>query len=51
MTVTVVLNPFPNEPWFLHVCSSSLLKTLLEKGEIAHNEQFLLFQKHFLPVW
>ena len=22
------LNPFPNKPWFLHVCSTSLLKTL-----------------------
>ena len=22
------LNPFPNKPWFLPVCSASLLKTL-----------------------
>ena len=36
-------NPFPNKPWFLHVCSASLLKTLWENGEIARNEQFLLF--------
>ena len=34
---------------FLHVCSTSLLKTLLEKGEIACNKQFLLFSWHFLP--
>ena len=24
-------NPFPNKPWFLHVCSKSLLKTLWER--------------------
>ena len=24
----VYLNPFPNKPWFLRVCSTSLLKTL-----------------------
>ena len=32
-----VLNPFPNKPKFLHVCSTSLLKTLGEE-EIARNE-------------
>ena len=25
------VNPFPNEPWFLRVCSMSLLKTMWEK--------------------
>ena len=39
----MVVNPFPNKPWFLCVCSISLLKTLWEKEEIARNEQFLLF--------
>ena len=43
------LNPFPNKPWFLHVCSISPLKTL-GKGENAPNEQFLLFPQCFLPV-
>ena len=43
-------NPFPNKPWFLRVYSTSLLKTLWEKGEIAPNEQFLLFPQCFLPV-
>ena len=43
-------NPFPNKPWFLRVCSTSLLKTL-GKGEIAPNEQFLLFAQCFLPAW
>ena len=32
------------------VCSTSLLK-ILGKGEIAHDEQFLLFLRCFLPVW
>ena len=33
------INPLPNKPLFLRVCSKSLLKTL-EKGEIAHDKQF-----------
>ena len=32
---------------FLRVCRKSLLKTLWEKGEIARNEQFLLFPSAF----
>ena len=28
-------NPFPNRPWYLCVCSTSLRKTLRGKGEIA----------------
>ena len=43
-----VLNRFPNKPWFLCVYRASLLKTL-GKGEIARNEQFLLFPQCFLP--
>ena len=44
------VNPFANKPWFLHVCSTSLLKTL-EKGEIVRNKQFLLLPQCFLPCW
>ena len=44
-------NSFPNKPWFLRVCSTSLLKILWEKREIARNEQFLLFPQCFLPFW
>ena len=29
-----VLNPFPNKPWFLRVCSTSLLKTLWEQEKL-----------------
>ena len=42
---------FPNKPLFLRVCSTNLLKTLWKKGEIARNEQFLLFPPCFLPFW
>ena len=45
------LNPFPNKPWLLRVCGTCLLKTLWEKGEIARNEQFLLFPQCFQPLW
>ena len=45
------VNPFPNKPWFLSVCSMGLLKTLREKGEIARDEQFLIFPQCFLPIW
>ena len=36
------LNPFPNNPWFLRVCSTSLLKTLWEKEKllITSNSSF-----------
>ena len=43
-------NPFPNKPWFLRVCSTSLENTV-GKGEIARNEQFLLFPQCFLLFW
>ena len=44
------INSFPNKPWFLRVCSKSLTKTLKGKGEIAHNEQFLLFPQCVLLI-
>ena len=43
-------NPFLNKPWFLRLHYQSLENTE-EKGEIAHNEQFLLFPQRFLPFW
>ena len=33
-------NPFPNRPWFLRVCSTSLLKTLLEKEKLLVTSNF-----------
>ena len=36
------VNPFPNKPWFLRVCSTSLLKTLREKEKslVTSNSSF-----------
>ena len=42
-------NPYPNKPWILRVCHTSLLKTLGGKGKNARNEQFLLFPQYLLP--
>ena len=42
-------NPFANKPLFLCVCSTSL-ENIVERGEIAHNEQFLLFSQSALPL-
>ena len=44
------VNPFPNKPWFLRVCCTSLENTA-GNGEIARDEQFLLFPQCFLPIW
>ena len=44
------VNPFPNKPWFLRVCIRSLENTV-GKGEIARNEQFLLFPQCFQCIW
>ena len=35
-----ILNPFPNKPWFLRVCSSRLLKTLWEKEKLLGTNNF-----------
>ena len=43
-------NPFPHNDTFRRPWETSLLKTL-GKGEIARNEQFLLFPQCFLPIW
>ena len=44
---SLLFNPFPNKPWFLRDCCTSLSITL-GKVEIAHNEQFLLLPQCFL---
>ena len=33
-------NPFPNKPWFLHVCSTSLLKTQWKKEKLLVTSNF-----------
>ena len=42
------INPFPNKPWFLCVCSTCLLKTMWEKEKLLI---MLLFPHCFLPFW
>ena len=39
-TESRVFNPLPNKPWFLHVCNSSLLKTLWEKEKLLVMSNF-----------
>ena len=46
-----VLTRSQTSPVFLCVGSTSLLKNTVGKGEIARNEQFLLFPQCFLPFW
>ena len=49
------VNPFPNKPWFLRVCSTCLLKTLWEKEKLLVTSNFsfpTVFSTHlenFLP--
>ena len=43
------LNPFPNKPWFLHVCSTSLLKTLWEKEKLLVRSNFSFSHSVFYP--
>ena len=43
------VNPIPNKPLFLHVCSTSTFENTEGKGEIALNEQFLLSHSVFYP--
>ena len=40
----VCVNPFPNKPWFLCACSTSLFKTLCEK------EKLLVMSNFFFPT-
>ena len=45
----VVVNPFPNKPWFLRVCSVSLLKTLWEKEKMLVTSNFSFSHSVFYP--
>ena len=41
--------PFPNKPWFLRVCSTSLLKTLWEKEKLHVTSNFSFSHSVFYP--
>ena len=43
--------PFQNKSWFFTCLQYVSLENTVGKGEIACNEQFLLFQQCFLSVW
>ena len=38
--LSLPFNPFPNKPWFLRVCKTSLLKTLWEKEKLLVTSNF-----------
>ena len=42
-------NPFANKPWFLSVCSTSLLKTLWEKQKLLLKSNFSFSHRVFYP--
>ena len=43
------VNPFPNKPWFLRVCSASLLKTLWEKEKLLVKSNLSFSHSVFYP--
>ena len=43
-------NPFPNKPYFFTCLQYMSFENTAGKGEIASNDQFLLFQQCFLPA-
>ena len=49
MSVNSFVNPFPNKSWLLHVCSTSLLKTLREKEKLLLISNFSFSHSVFYP--
>ena len=49
MIMLLSVNPFPNKPWFLRVCSTSLLKTLWEKEKLLVTNNLSFSQRVFYP--
>ena len=45
------MNQFLNKPWFMCVCSKSLLKTLWKKEKLLATSNFSLSHSVFPPVW
>ena len=43
--------PFPKQATVLPCLQYKSFENTVEKGEIAHNKQCLLFPQCFLPVW
>ena len=47
--VSFRFNPFLNKPWFVRVCSISLLKRLWEKEKLLVTDNFYFFHSVFYP--
>ena len=47
LLLDTLVNPFPNKPWFLCVCSTSLLKTLSEKEKLLVTSNFSFSHRFF----
>ena len=45
------LTDFPKQALVFTCLQYTSFEITVEKGEIAHNEQFLLFPQRFLPFW
>ena len=45
----IFINPFPDKPWFLRVCSTSLLKTPWEKEKLLVTSNFSFSCSVFYP--
>ena len=46
---SLLFNPFPNKPWFFHVCSTSLLKTLWKNEKLIVMSSFSFSHCVFYP--
>ena len=46
----IFLSPFPNNPWFLRVCRTILLKTLWEKEKLLIKSNFSFSHRVFYPL-
>ena len=47
--VSITFYPFPNKPWFLCICNTSLLKTLWEKEKLLITSNFSFSHTVFYP--
>ena len=43
-------NPFPEKPWFLRICSTSILKTPKEKEKLLITSNFIFSHSVFKPI-
>ena len=51
LTLCQGAEPFPKQDLVFTGLQYKYFENTVRKGEIAHNEQFLLFPQSFLPIW